>query len=152
MNNEEITKKVRSVIVRVLEDASFVFSDELAPEERPSGVNWDAEGVSLSFSGDRSGFVRLWADRGFGSILAVNMLGIDGGDPQVGEKGGDAFREMVNIIAGNAMTELFGQTAVIELGIPASADAAMRAADCARSDAVWLSAEEMKIVCVVDLK
>jgi len=152
MNNKELANTVRGVIVRVLEDASFVFTDELAPEERPPAETWDAEGVSIEFKGEKTGRIRLWSDKGFGAMLATNMLGIDSSDPAINEKGADALREMVNIIAGNAMTELFGDTAVYELSIPVEADVALRAADCIRSDAVWLTAEDKKIVCVVDLK
>jgi CheY-specific phosphatase CheX len=151
MNNEQTGKTVRTVIGRVLEDASFVFTDELDEAARPDAAAWDALGVALAFSGERSGVFRVWTDRPFAQLLAANMLGIDTDGPAAGEKGTDALKEMVNIIAGNALTALFGDVAVFNLGLPAPADEKIKAADCGRSDAVWLAAEDHRILCVVDV-
>jgi CheY-specific phosphatase CheX len=150
MNNEQAVKTVRTVIGRVLEDASFVFTDELDESVRPDAASWDAAGVALTFSGDRSGVFRIWTDPPFASLLAANMLGIDTGGPAAKDKGTDALKEMVNIITGNALTEIFGDKAVFSLGIPVLADEKLKAADCGRDDAIWLSAEDYKILCVMD--
>ena len=151
MRSEESSRTVGAVIARVLEDAAFIFTDELEPETHPSAA-WTADGVSLTFSGERSGSFRLWADEGFVSLLAENMLGIVPDDPTAQEKKADAFKELVNIIAGNSLTELFGTTAVFELGIPQRADGATREADCVRADAIRLQAEGNSLVCVVDIE
>jgi hypothetical protein len=151
MNSATIIETVRAVIARVLEDAAFIFSDELETEANPSQEPWTAEGVSLKFSGERSGGFRLWADDGFANLLAENMLGLDVADEQAREKKIDALKEMVNIIVGNSLTELFGTEAVFELGIPQRAESTLREADCRRSDAIQLQAEGNRIVCVVDL-
>jgi CheY-specific phosphatase CheX len=151
MNSANIVQTVRAVIARVLEDAAFIFSDELETAANPADAPWTAEGVSLKFSGERTGCFRLWADDGFANLLAENMLGLDVADEQAQEKKIDALKEMVNIIVGNSLTELFGTAAVFELGIPQRAETALRDADCGRSDAIQLQAEGNRIVCVVDL-
>jgi hypothetical protein len=143
---------VRAVIARVLEDASFIFTDGIDPGEMPALTMADTLGVSLSFSGEKSGTFRVWADPGFAGLLATNMLGIDPAEAAAPEKRMDALKEMVNIIVGNALTELFGDTAVFNLGIPEQADPAARENDCARSDGVWLQAEGSPVLCVLELK
>jgi hypothetical protein len=151
MNKEQMVERIRNVVARVLEDASFVFSDELQADARPDLALWDAEGVALSFTGEKSGVFRIWTDKAFAMLLAANMLGVDTSSPTAIEKGNDALKEMVNIIVGNALTELFGEVAVFNLGIPEKAEATRQTIDCGRDDAIWLAAEEYKVLCVIDI-
>jgi CheY-specific phosphatase CheX len=151
MDKEQVVTTMRTVVARVLEDASFVFSDDCAVDSRPDPAGWDAVGVSLTFGGEKSGVFRVWTDRPFAALLAANMLGVDITGPDAEKKGTDALREMVNIIAGNALTGLFGEVAVFNLGIPAPADEKLKTEDCGRTDTVWLAAEDNTIVCVVDI-
>jgi CheY-specific phosphatase CheX len=151
MNNDERTDLVRKVMAGVLEDASFVFADDLptAAQEEVSPEN--IMGVSLAFNGERAGTFRLWANPPFAALLAANMTGIDAGSPLAREKGVDAMKEMMNIIAGNALTELFGTTAVFDLGIPCEADRALFDADRTARSGVWLMAEEHPILLVTEI-
>jgi len=158
MNSEKTAAALRGVVARVLEDASFVFTDELDPAtafaekpsaETPEAIAWDAMGVALTFGGAKTGAFRLWADSPFAGLLAANMLGLDMSDDCGPEKRLDALKETANIIVGNALTEIFGDTVVFELGIPQQADRALLAADSSRSDAVWLQAEGYRVLCVL---
>ena len=83
-----------------------------------------------------------------------NMLGIDAENagPEIKRQKADALKEMVNIITGNSLTELFGASRVFKLGIPAKADAACMASDCSRADAIRLMAGNDRVLCVVDLE
>jgi hypothetical protein len=151
MNNIGSVAVLRKVVARVLEDASFVFTDDIDTGERPLPEGWNATGVSLSFTGGKSGVFRVWADVALVPLLAANMLGLDQESPEARDKGKDALREMVNIIAGNALTELFGDALLFSLSIPEITDAALKTVDCNREDALWLSAEGNAIVCVLDV-
>jgi CheY-specific phosphatase CheX len=151
MNNNERTDMVRKVMARVLEDASFVFADDLpvAAQEDVSPEN--IMGVSLAFNGERTGEFRLWANPPFAALLAANMTGIDADSPLAREKGADAMKEMMNIIAGNALTELFGTTVVFDLGIPLAADRALFEADRTAPSGIWLMAEEHPVLLVTEI-
>jgi CheY-specific phosphatase CheX len=151
MNSIERTDQVRKVMARVLEDASFVFADDLPPAAQEGISSETIMGVSLAFKGERTGEFRLWADPPFAALLAANMTGIDADSPQALEKGADAMKEMMNIIAGNALTELFGTTAVFDLGIPQKADTTLFAADRTTPNGVWLMAEEHPVLLVTDI-
>jgi CheY-specific phosphatase CheX len=150
MLSDDRRETILSVIGSVLEDAAFIFTEAIDPAagSEPAAI----EGVTLSFSGERSGVFRLWAEEGFLKLLAANMLGIEENDADARERRADALREIINIITGNVLTELFGTVAVFELGIPAQADAALREVDWTRADAIRLQAEGNRIVCVVDIK
>jgi CheY-specific phosphatase CheX len=151
MNSENILKTVRKVIARVVEEASFVFTDELGPELKGAAEMWDAQGVSLSFTGEQSGCFRIWADRAFARLLAANMLGLDMSAGPEQEIGTDALREMTNIIVGNSLTEIFGDRAVFNLGIPEQALDSLKIPDYERTDGIWLQAEDYTLLCVVDI-
>jgi|WetSurMetagenome_2_1015567.scaffolds.fasta_scaffold24391_2 CheY-specific phosphatase CheX len=151
MNSNERMDLVRKVMARVLEDASFVFADDLPPAAREGVSPENIMGVSLAFSGERTGEFRLWANSSFAALLTANMTGIDADSPIVREKGADAMKEIMNIIAGNALTELFGTAAVFDLGIPHQADRALFEADRTSSSGVWLLAEEHPVLLVTDL-
>jgi CheY-specific phosphatase CheX len=152
MNSIERTDLVRKVMARVLEDASFVFADDLplAAQEGVSPEN--IMGVSLAFHGERTGEFRLWANPSFAALLTANMTGIDADSPLAREKGADALKELMNIIAGNALTELFGTTAVFDLGIPHEADKVLFEADRSAGSGVWLMAEEHPVLLVTDIQ
>jgi chemotaxis protein CheY-P-specific phosphatase CheC len=151
MDNPQKKAILRTVVTRVLEDASFVFTDDLPAALNAGAAPDQVQGVSLSFAGASSGSFRLWGGAAFAALLSANMTGIDAAQPEAREKGIDAMKEILNIIAGNALTELFGSVAVFNLGIPANADPAQFAMDRTRSDGVWLMAEEHPLLCVADL-
>jgi hypothetical protein len=151
MNNESLYRTLKSVAMSVLEDAAFVFSDELPGTARPSIDDWNPAGVSLSFTGETSGVFRLWADEALLPVLAANMLGLEPGSADARDKGADALREMVNIILGNFLTDHFGSEAVFDLGLPSPADPARAMADCSGDSGVWLQVEGSAVLAILDV-
>jgi hypothetical protein len=151
MNHETLNRSLLTVTMSVLEDAAFVFSDELPGTARPSLDDWTPAGVSLSFTGEPSGVFRLWADEALLPILAANMLGLEPGSTGAREKGPDALREMVNIILGNFLTDHFGTGAVFDLGLPSPADPARAIADCRGDSGVWLQVEGSAVLAIIDV-
>jgi CheY-specific phosphatase CheX len=152
MDKNTVMQSIRNVMTRVLEDASFVFTDDLPPDARDGVSAGEILGVSLAFKGERTGAFRLWGTPGFAALLVANMTGIDDHNPSAGEKGIDAMKEILNIIAGNALTEIYGTTAVFELGIPETTEVDRFVTDRSRDDALWLLSEEHPLLCVADLE
>jgi hypothetical protein len=152
MNPEPVHAALKAVITRVLEEAAFIFSDDLSGEEKPSAVAWNPSGVSLSFTGQRSGTLRLWATPALLPLLSSNMLGLDAGSDRAREKGIDALRETANIVLGNFLTEYYGTEAVFNLDIPVCADPALLQSDCHDDAGIWLQAEGNALLTVVMLE
>ncbi|MBD3392843.1 MAG: hypothetical protein GF418_12120 [Chitinivibrionales bacterium] len=151
MNKTKEEQLLAQVIGRVFEDAAFVFSDTLEPSKRPLAGTWDAQGVSLSFTGEHSGTLRMWASRGFACYAAANMLGVEEGSPGAREKGMDALRELLNIVVGNYLPLVYGEDPVFDLGLPQELFPAHLDRDRGDPGAVWLEAEGNAVMFVVDM-
>ena len=91
------------------------------PADMEEGISFDKFEFNiarLAFKGDKSGEVTLIVPNEFCGELAANMLGeeIEKSDPK--GKHADALREILNIIAGQLLTSLFGDKAVFNLMPP----------------------------------
>ncbi len=103
------------VISQMLEEAAFVFIEPIptAPLETAEIVF-----AKLTFAGPESGFITMGVSEEFATTLAASLLGVDPDDPDVSEKQKGAVGEILNIIVGALMETMFGDKAVINLGIP----------------------------------
>jgi hypothetical protein len=147
---DNIQEIALQTITRVLESAAFIFTDGL-DKEKPLAKTWEAQGVSLRFSGGPSGVFHMWVGKGFSCSVAANMLGIDAESGTAQSKGLDALKEILNMIVGNFITAAFGDKPLFELGIPAPADAALMEKHMNASGAVWLQAEGNPVLFVVEI-
>ena len=118
---------IETVVTDVMEQMAFVFVDpaeitdfDQMPEQ--------AVCVTLIFSGAADGKLTVIADRAVGRELAANLAGED----QVSEEAADqAIKEVVNVIAGQLLTEIAGTQPVFDLNPPESealSESAWRAA------------------------
>jgi hypothetical protein len=141
----EFSEALSKVSVRILEEAAFLFSDDLAPADRPD-ASWDPIGASLSFEGEEeSGHILVWADRAMAKSLASNMLGLDEDDPASASHLTDALKELLNMVLGNVLTEVWGTAPVFHLGIPQRLEPSQwRPSELSRG--VWLSVEGHPVV------
>jgi hypothetical protein len=139
------------VVNRILEEAAFVFTDALMPEDVPDPSMWEASGVSLRFFGNPSGEMRMWASEGFSRCVAANMLGVSEDDPAAAEKGLDALKESLNIIVGNYLTAIYGEEPVFDLGLPEPVDRSRLGEDFDDPEAVLLAADDHPILFVISL-
>lgn len=145
MLSSEINEKTLQVVGRVLEETAYLFTDEIEDVDIPDINNWDAEGVKLFFTehnGTRSGAVHLWVAKGFASLAASNMLGIDEDDSDAIKKGMDALREILNVILGNLLTEVYGEEPVFDINLPTSLEYEHLLEDVDAKYSVWLEAED----------
>lgn len=100
---------------RVFEQAAFMFADEVDTIDYKLDI-----GVSLSYSGENNGTVELWTVGELALTIANNLLGESGelsGDQLIARQT-DAVKEMLNMIAGNLITDLYGTDPVYNLAIP----------------------------------
>lgn len=139
------------VISRVLEEAAFVFTDNLDAQDLPDPLTWDAQGVALKFTGEESGEMRMWASKGFARCVAANMLGVSEEDESSAAKGLDALKESINIIVGNYLTAIYGEEPIFDLGLPEPVDRERLSADLSDPSAVLLAAEDYPILFVVEI-
>lgn len=145
--NPDFSEALSKVAVRILEEAAFLFSDDLAPADRPER-DWRPVGASLAFEGsDDSGHIEVWADPAMVRSLASNMLGLDEDDPESSSHVADALKELLNMVLGNVLTEVWGTGSVFHLGIPTLLPPESWRAHAA-SRGLWLSVEGHPVVFV----
>jgi hypothetical protein len=110
---------------QVLEEAAFVF---LEPADSPPPFK-DGEIVSgrIALHGPAGdGELLLATSAEVSQMLAANLLGLDPGEAGAEHQAADALGEIVNIIAGALLEQLYG-AAPCALGLPAVARIASRA-------------------------
>lgn len=107
---------LKTVCLKVLEDWGMMIVDEVT--EPSAEMFCDSEQVyisSVNLHGVITGSVSILSQLPFMQTLARNVLGID--DLSELTKGDclDAFKEMGNILAGNFITEAYGEDVVFDL-------------------------------------
>jgi CheY-specific phosphatase CheX len=136
------------VITNVLENIAFLFPEKIGIEETEITDEWNSEGFELKFSGINSGSVRMWIEKSLALSLAANMLGCD--EPEIDpEKAFDAAKEVLNIITGSLITELYGKKDIIKLHIPRKIDPSEKGLDICNNDGIWFMVEDQKVLFIV---
>jgi hypothetical protein len=99
---------------KILEETAFVWTD-LATLP----VDWGSEALAarLEFSGPGRGWVELVTTQRLARTIAANMLGLDDGEVEPGAPE-QAAGELLNILAGALVVQVFGSQEVCSLGIP----------------------------------
>lgn len=100
---------------RTLEEAAFVFAE---PTEDPPPFDDDVIAARLAYSGAHAGELLLASPHALAATLAANLLGEDEGGASVTGDDLDAVGEILNMIAGSLVVELFGPEAGCKLGLP----------------------------------
>jgi len=107
--------RLAELAVETLEEAAFVFAEATDP---PPPFAGDVLEARLHYSGPERGVLGLRASSGFAAGLAANMLGADCADPESDRRSADALGEMVNMLAGAVLLELFGPDSKASIGVP----------------------------------
>ncbi|MBD3420471.1 MAG: hypothetical protein GF398_10170 [Chitinivibrionales bacterium] len=149
MNDQDCKDTARQVISSVLENAAFIFADPMEAGSEPQLDSWQADGVALEFKGSAGGAMHMWAGSGFSRYAAANMLGVEEDDENASRKGLDALKEILNMIVGNLLTEVYGSEPVYDLSIPRTLDKQELATDYGDPQAVWLEAEGNQVLFVL---
>lgn len=115
MSAEVKPETLEKSLTEVLEQTAFCFSERTEDPPEWEGSICVAE---LEFSGPERARLSLAVPSDFAIELATNLLGLDPGDPDGEEKATDALGEVLNIVAGAIMPEVFGSAALVELSAP----------------------------------
>jgi hypothetical protein len=110
------------LLEQILEQMAFMF---LTPPDDTGGVETPQAGwptVELRFAGLRGGRLALTAEPSLARELAANALGIEPDEPLADDHAGDALGELLNILCGHVLTELFGPEAACALDPPVRLD------------------------------
>jgi hypothetical protein len=108
--------RLAELVSRTLEDAAFVFTEPADPTLPFEAPVLEAR---LDFEGPSRGELALTATPALARGLAANLLGLEPGDPDIAVRAGDALGEIVNMLAGAVVLELFGPAAQTRIGVPA---------------------------------
>lgn len=115
MSNKKTMEIINDTVSGVLEQTAFMFPE---PVDMASGVAFDDfeyVQVKLKFSGNKSGEVRMIMPVDFCAELSANLLGEDIGDVDPEENNFDSAKELLNIITGQLLVNLFGDTVLFSL-------------------------------------
>lgn len=115
MPDVTLKEKLHTVASSVLEEAAFIFTESV--EEAPEWPGPLLE-AKLTFSAQKSGVLSMISTQQFCVEIAANLLGIDPSDPTALSRGSNAICEMLNIICGSFVVEVFGNQVVTHIGIP----------------------------------
>lgn len=108
------------IVTQVFEDLAFMFVDPAdGPPESADG-QWLE--VRMAFDGPDKGRLALAAPVGLCREAAGNILGVDPEATGACDRASDALKELLNVICGHVVCELFGTEPIIRLGIPAIAE------------------------------
>ena len=142
MLTEEINKKALNVIINILNECSYIFADPISEEDIPSLNELNLRGVTLEYKGHKSGNVSLFANDEFLRYAAANMLGIDEDSNDAIEKGFDSIKEILNMVVGNLLTEIYGCDPIFDIGIPSILNSLDEMEDFQEKDRICLNADD----------
>ncbi len=136
-------------IGRVLADAAYLFTDVLDRIDDSAEIR-NPIGVSLRFRGTPSGVGTLWVDAGLAQAATANMRGLDQAPASDDPRTLDTVRELLNILLGNLLTQLYGDTAVFELDVPQGLPRSALEEDRHSLNALWLMAEDTPLLFLLE--
>jgi len=113
-------QKIKSIIAGVtnetLEKLAFFFA--FPDDERDGGVPPPAITGRVEFSGYFPGSLAIRLSTSSLSELSANMLGLDEDDDIPAQDQQDAFKEVINVICGNALPAIAGDQVEFNIGAP----------------------------------
>lgn len=136
------------VITNILANMAFLFPERIDGNETQNADTWNAKGFELKFSGANTGSVRMWIEESLATSLAANMLGCD--ESEIDQrKAFDASKEILNIITGSLITELYGKKDLIKLHLPCEIDSSEKEEDFGSNDCIRYMVEDKMVLFIV---
>jgi len=115
MSNKNIMEVINEAVSGVLEQTAYMFPEPLDGDTEVSFEDFEYVLVKLNFSGDKSGEVKMIIPVDFCAELSANLLGEDIGDVDPEENDFDSARELLNIVSGQLLVDLYGNEALFSL-------------------------------------
>jgi chemotaxis protein CheY-P-specific phosphatase CheC len=115
---EEATVQILS---RVFEEFAFLFPVAVPKKElgEPPARSIEAK---ITFSGPHTGSLCMVLPRSVCTEVAANVLGTDPDDHMAQDRQQDAVRELLNIVCGQFLTQLYDDRMIFDLAPPSSRD------------------------------
>ncbi len=107
--------KLQTIFSDILSDMAFIFVAD--PDDGVSLGEYTLQ-VRVSYKGPQNGILQLRCDGRFAAVVAANLLGVDEEDSAAEQGRLDALKELMNVVCGNLVTELYGTEGLFELTIP----------------------------------
>jgi hypothetical protein len=120
--NTAVERVIQEVAAATLERLAFVFATPLdgpAPQAPPEPM-----AARVKFHGPFQGAMELEMPGPAVDEMAVNMLGMEEGFQPSPEERRDAIKELINVICGNVLPRIAGESAEFNLGAPCLVGAA----------------------------
>ena len=144
--SDKLSAELARVTVEAFSMLGFMFPLDEAPSDGQSAIGSDALVVQVSFCWPVEGVVRLRAEPQLVQMLAANMTGTD--DPPPPEQQLDALKEMLNVICGNMLPSIDGQS-VFDVHAPQPGqwiDGSAERADGSAHASIALDAGQVEVV------
>ena len=120
--SDNINETIANAFCEVLEVFSFMFGEPAEKDELPE-VEDACISSKMTFTGDMEGTVTVTVPLELCQEIAANVLGIDEDDEEIEDTHAkDALGEMLNVICGQLLTAIAGETPVFDLSVPATTD------------------------------
>jgi CheY-specific phosphatase CheX len=101
--------------INMLERTAMVLAEPAADgDEHPPATRY----ARITYRGPSWGTLVLGATDGFLRELAASLLGVDTAEVNIDTHGGDALKEMANIVGGSMILALSGDACEYSLGLP----------------------------------
>lgn len=110
---------LRRVAEETFESLAFMFA---APDADGEARDTSIVSALVAFSGPFDGAVRLSIERAMLAELAANMLGEMDADALSDDERTDGFGELLNVLCGNLLPRLVGETVVFDVKPPRVTD------------------------------
>ena len=113
----EYKEELSEVFCDVLMNYAFMFGDSCPKNELP--LNGDNHiHATISFGGDQAGILGISTSSNLCLQLAANVLGIDIEEENSMSEAYDALKELINIVCGQFLTKVYGDTGIFDLSPP----------------------------------
>ncbi len=154
MSEQSIRDALGQVVARVFQQTAFLFPEAINLQDGIAFGDQDLICVSLSFSGERSGDISLILPTALCQELSANILGEDMTEDGAPEKGLDAAKETLNIIAGQLLIQVFGEKALFNLAAPEVGELAADGFFTAIKDKVYVCSmvDDHPIIAALNMK
>jgi CheY-specific phosphatase CheX len=116
----EHTQSIINVFCRVMESLAFYFMDPVDSQlaNMEDEIQTPYLCVSMRFEGPHGGLFDLYIPKGMMQTISANMLGVDESDATAISQQQDAVCELLNVICGQTITEIWGTNQIFDLRIP----------------------------------
>ncbi|RKX21045.1 MAG: hypothetical protein DRP51_04825 [Candidatus Zixiibacteriota bacterium] len=115
MDNKRIMEAINETVSNVLEQTAFMFPESIDMASGVAFEDFEYILVKLNFSGDKAGEVKMIMPVDFCAELSANLLGEDIGDVDPEENNFDSAKELLNIVSGQLLVNLFGDEVLFNL-------------------------------------